>query len=77
MLIRININTVLETAISAPNLMIRLSTNVNRATTNKITKIKINSRLRLLRSFSESEDFLLNRGLFMALMMDRASTGCH
>ena len=75
MLIRININTVLETAISAPNLMIRLSTNVKRATTNRITRIRINSRLRLWRSFSESEDFLLNLGLFMAFVVDCSSTG--
>ena len=60
MLIKINIKTVLETAISAPKLMIRLSTNVIRATTIRITKMRMNSRLRLFLSFSESEDFCLS-----------------
>ncbi len=75
MLIRMNINTVLDTAISAPNLMIRLSTSVKRATTKRITRIRINSRLRRLRSFSESQDFLLNLGLFMAFLVGRTSIG--
>ena len=61
-----NIKTVLDTAISAPKLMTLLSTKVKRATTNIMIKMRINSRLRRWRSFSESEDFLLNLGRFMA-----------
>ena len=57
MLIKINIKTVLETAMSAPKLMMRLSTNVIRATTISITKMRMNSRLRRFFSFSESKDF--------------------
>ncbi len=66
MLIRMNIKTVLDTAISAPKWMILLSTKVKRATTNIMIKMRKNSRLRRLRSFSESEDFLLNLGRFIA-----------
>ena len=74
-LIKINIKTVLETAISAPKVMILLSTKVIRATTTRITKIRMNSRLRLFFSFSESEDLLLNTALFMISVMGSKPTG--
>ena len=75
MLIKINIKTVLETAISAPKVMILLSTKVISATTTKITKIRMNSRLRLFFSFSESDDLLLNPARFMTSMMGCKPTG--